>query len=307
MGEEVQKPVEEEKKVEEEAKPAAGDEKKADESKDPPSPPPPQEVVLRVFMHCEGCARKVRRCLRGFDGVEDVVTDCKTHKVVVKGEKADPMKVLERVQKKSHRKVELLSPVPKPPEEEPNKPEQEEPPKPEEKKDEPPVVVTVVLKVHMHCEACAQEIRKRILKMKGVESAIPDLKSSQVTVKGTYATTDLLDYVHKRTGKTAMIVKQDPEPKTEDDNSAKDEKKDGDGEKKEEKKADEGEKPADTMAKPDDAMESAVLGMRKNEYYYYQPSNFQLYPPRYAAESAYGYSPAPEMFSDENPNACSVM
>nr|GMD38969.1 heavy metal-associated isoprenylated plant protein 7-like [Ipomoea batatas] len=60
---------------------------------------------MRVFMHCEGCARKVRRCLKDFDGVEDVVTDCKTHKVVVKGEKADPVKVLERVQKKSHRQL----------------------------------------------------------------------------------------------------------------------------------------------------------------------------------------------------------
>ena len=63
-------------------------------------------------------------------GVEDIVTDCKTHKVVVKGDKADPMKVLERVQKKSHRKVELLSPVPKPPEEEPKKPEEKKKPPP---------------------------------------------------------------------------------------------------------------------------------------------------------------------------------
>lgn len=30
-----------------------------------------------------------------------------------------------------------------------------------------PQVITVVLKVHMHCEACAQEIKKRILRMKG--------------------------------------------------------------------------------------------------------------------------------------------
>lgn len=67
-----------------------------------------------------------------------MVTDCKTHKVVVKGEKADPLKVLERVQKKSHRQVELLSPIPKPPpppEEEPKKPP-EEVAKPEEKKEE---------------------------------------------------------------------------------------------------------------------------------------------------------------------------
>ncbi|KAL7598005.1 hypothetical protein Lser_V15G21302 [Lactuca serriola] len=309
MGEEIQKP-EEAKKPEEETKPAAGDEKKGEDSKEPPAPPPPQEVVLRVFMHCEGCARKVRRCLKGFEGVEDVVTDCKTHKVVVKGEKADPLKVLERVQKKSHRKVELLSPIPTPEAEEPKKPEQEEPAKSEEKKDEQPTVISVVLKVHMHCEACAQEIRKRILKMKGVESVVPDLKSSQVEVKGTFPAAELVDYVHKRTGKIAVIVKQDPEPKKEEDANGKDEKKGGDGggEKKEEKKADEGGEKQEATAKPEDAAAAAaVLELRKNEYYYYQPANYQLYPPRYAAEAAYAYPPAPEMFSDENPNACSVM
>lgn len=48
--------------------------------------------------------------------------------------------------------------------------------------------------------------------------------------------------------------------------------------------------------------------------------NYQLHPPRYAAEygaygytpsytgeSAYAYAQAPQMFSDDNPNACSVM
>jgi hypothetical protein len=69
-------------------------------------------------------------------GVEDVVTDCKSHKVVVKGEKADPLKVLERVQRKSHRQVELLSPIPKPPSEEEKKTEEKEKPKPEEEKKE---------------------------------------------------------------------------------------------------------------------------------------------------------------------------
>ncbi|KAJ0571143.1 putative heavy metal-associated isoprenylated plant protein/8/17/18/19 [Helianthus annuus] len=276
------------KKPEEEVKPPAGDEKKGEESKDPP--PPPQEVVLKVFMHCEG--------------VEDVVTDCKTHKVVVKGEKADPMKVLDRVQKKSNRKVELLSPVPKPPAEEPKKPEkEEEPPKPEEKKDEPPPVVTVVLKVHMHCEACAQEIRKRILKMKGVESAVPDLKTSQVTVKGIFPAAELVDYVTKRTGKRAVIVPQDPVKPEEDKKEEK--KPDDGGEKKEEKKAEDGAA-AEAAPLPDDPV-AALLDMRKNEYFNYQPVNYHLYPSRYAAEAAYAYPPAPQMFSDENPNACNVM
>ena len=69
-------------------------------------------------------------------GVEDVVTDCKISKVVVKGEKADPLKVLERVQRKSHRQVELISPIPKPKTEEEKKSEEAEKPKPEERKEE---------------------------------------------------------------------------------------------------------------------------------------------------------------------------
>ncbi|KAF5757940.1 putative heavy metal-associated domain, HMA, heavy metal-associated domain superfamily [Helianthus annuus] len=353
MGEQVEKPVEEKKPAEEEKKEeeaAKPDEKKAEESKDatPPPPPPPQEIVLRVFMHCEGCARKVRRCLRGFDGVEDIQTDCKTHKVVVKGEKADPMKVLERIQKKSHRQVELLSPIPKPPAEEP-KVEEKEPPKSEEKKEEPPQVITVVLKVNMHCEACAQVIRKRILRMKEVESVEADLKNSQVTVKGTFEATKLVDYIFKRTGKQAVVVKQDPEPKKEDE-KGKEEKKDGGEEKKdggdekkdgedaaasngdggdgkekdkekekEEKKPDGGNDGGNDgggdggKAAADDGAggggeDLKVVELHKNEFYYYHPANYQFYPARYGtAEVAYGYPPAPQMFSDENPNACSVM
>ncbi|MBA0578327.1 hypothetical protein Gorai_020614 [Gossypium raimondii] len=156
----------EEKKVEDDGK-KSEEKKETKEETTPLPPPPPQEIVLKVYMHCEGCARKVRRCLKGFQGVEDVMTDCKSNKVVVKGEKADPLKVLERVQRKSHKQVELLSPIPKPPSTaEDKKPEENEKPKSDEKKEEPQVIM-VVLKVHMHCEACAQGIKKRIQRMKG--------------------------------------------------------------------------------------------------------------------------------------------
>ncbi|KAJ8444405.1 hypothetical protein Cgig2_026609 [Carnegiea gigantea] len=292
-----------------------GEEKKPDEP--PPPPPPPPEIVLRVYMHCEGCARKVRRCLKGFDGVEEVVTDCKTHKVVVKGEKADPLKVLDRVQRKTHRQVELLSPIPKPPAPEENKDEQKEPPKTEDKKEEPKVV-TVVLKVHMHCDACSLEIKKRIEKMQEVEEATPDLKNSQVTVKGTFDPAKLVKYVNKRTGKHAIIVKQDPSPETKEDEKGKDgkEEKKGEGEgeegkgKGEEKggeegKADKPEGTGDGRKEADDdadagaappGEEAAKVELKRNEYYYY--------PPSYAMEM---YAYPPQIFSDENPNACSVM
>ncbi|KAM7272969.1 hypothetical protein ACFE04_027633 [Oxalis oulophora] len=334
MGEEEKKPVaaaEEQKKPEEEKKPEevvekktedvekkTGDEKKEEAA--PPPPPPPQEIVLKVYMHCEGCAKKVRRCLKGFPGVEDVLTDCKTSKVVVKGEKADPLKVAERVQRKSHRQVELISPIPKPPsEEEVKKPVEEEKPKPEEKKVEPPPVITVVLKVHMHCEACAQEIKKRILKMKGVESAEPDLKNSEVTVKGVFEPLKLVEYVYKRTGKQAVIIKQDPEPKKDDavkpangDGNKEEAKKEGDGKKGDDKEQEDkkegnggGENNNNNESTEKDKIGDDVTAteetkilveLKRNEYYYH--------PQRYAMEM---YAYPPQMFSDENPNACSIM
>ncbi|KAK4486152.1 hypothetical protein RD792_008820, partial [Penstemon davidsonii] len=320
-----EKKTEEPKKVEEEKKepksettekqpPPPADEKK--EEKKTEAAPPPQEIVLKVYMHCEGCARKVRRCLKGFEGVEEVITDCRTSKVVVKGEKADPLKVLERVQKKSHRQVELISPVPKPPVEEPKKPEEKEVAKTEEKKEEPPVI-TVVLGVFMHCEACAQEIKKRIQRMKGVESAEPDLKNSQVTVKGVFEPEKLTDYVYKRCGKHAVIIKAEPEKKEEE--KGKEEKKAEEGGEKEAKKAEDGGKEnkeggggegegegGEPTAKVEIVeAEDSKLELKKNEFYQYYPqNNFQVYPQRFVQDM---YAYPPQIFSDENPNACSVM
>lgn len=326
MGEEEKKPEEkkmEGKKAEEEKKEAKQEkaEKPREEKKEEKAapeegkaakaepPPPPPEIVLRVYMHCEGCARKVRRCLKGFDGVEDVITDCKSHKVVVKGEKADPLKVLERVQRKNHRQVELLSPIPKPPAEVEKKPEEKEAPKPEEKKEEPQLI-TVVLKVHMHCEACAQEIQRRIGRMKGVEFAEPDLKASQVTVKGVFDPPKLVEYVYKKTGKHAVIVKQEPEKKEEEKGKdGKEEKKEEKGEGEKEKKGggeeeNKEKKPGEEAAaeKADVEAETKVVEQKKNEFLYNY--NYPYYPPRYYMEQ----NPYPsQIFSDENPNACSVM
>ncbi|PUZ46866.1 hypothetical protein GQ55_7G117200 [Panicum hallii var. hallii] len=333
---------------EEKPKEGAGEEKK--EEAPPPPPPPPEEVEMRVYMHCEGCARKVKKILRRFDGVEDVIADSKAHKVVVKGKKAaaDPMKVVERVQKKTGRKVELLSPIPPPPEEKKEEEKKEpEPPKPEEKK-EPPVIA-VVLKVHMHCEACAEGIRKRILKMKGVQSAEPDLKASEVTVKGVFEEAKLAEYVYKRSGKHAAIIKSEPVPPAESaggDDKAKEEKaaeggseekkegskeekkdgKEGGGEeKKEEKKEKEGGDAAagDEKDKADKEKDSAAIAAA-NLYMHYPRFAFPggyyppppLPPPGYVYQPAYppppAYAPhhqamAPQIFSDENPNACYIM
>lgn len=112
--------------------------------------------------------------------------DSANRKVVVKGKNADPLKALQTLQKKYSRNVELISPKLKP--EDKNK--KKEP----EKKQEvyykiyysspflnrlcvlsllfllffiQVQVKVVVLKMYMHCEGCANDIKKCIERMKG--------------------------------------------------------------------------------------------------------------------------------------------
>eukprot|EP00262_Sarcandra_glabra_P012385 TRINITY_DN3182_c1_g1_i1.p1 TRINITY_DN3182_c1_g1~~TRINITY_DN3182_c1_g1_i1.p1 ORF type:complete len:257 (-),score=82.54 TRINITY_DN3182_c1_g1_i1:246-1016(-) len=254
----------EEYKEEEEKKEEGKEENKAEEKKDEP-----EEIVLKVYMHCEGCARKVQRSLRGFQGVEDVKADSKSHKVVVKGKTADPIKVCERIQRKSGRKVEIISPLPKPPEEE-KKDEKDK----DDKKEEP-AVITVMLKVRMHCEACAQELQRRIRKMDGIESVEADPVNDHLIVKGVFDPTKLVEKVYRRTRKQASIVKDEKEEEKKEE-----EKKEDKGE--EEKKGEEGKGEDDKK-----------IDVKKSEHW---PTKYYM-----------GYAETAQIFSDENPNACSVM
>ncbi|CAL1386023.1 unnamed protein product [Linum trigynum] len=298
MGEEKK---EEEKKGEEEGKKkeeeknkdggGGGEEKKEEE---PPQPPP--EIMLKVYMHCEACARKVARALKGFQGVEEVSADSKTSRVVVKGKTADPLKVWERLQKKSGRKVELISPLPKPPEEKPKEeePPKEDPPKEPEKKDEPPPVVTVVLNIRMHCEACALGLQKRIRKISGVESVETDIVNGTVTVKGLVEPGKLAEDVYKKTRKQVSIVIKEEEKKEAEE---KKEKEDGKKKEEEEKKTTEGEQ----QQKEEEGKSLTDEEMLKSEI-----KRSEYWPSRNYSMEYYSYPP-PQIFSDENPNACSLM
>ncbi|XP_030459710.1 heavy metal-associated isoprenylated plant protein 8-like [Syzygium oleosum] len=155
-----------------------------------------QDVKFKVNMHCEGCADTVRNCLRGFDGVEETVTNREKHEVIVKGENVDIVKVLERLRKKYNKNAELISPeLPKTKKE-------------EMKKTEIPVK-TVVLKIFMHCEGCVRDIKKTIYQMEGVLSVKPDMAGGTVTVKGAVEPPKLVEYIKKQMGKHAEIVKEE--------------------------------------------------------------------------------------------------
>ncbi|KAL5979368.1 hypothetical protein ACLOJK_019266 [Asimina triloba] len=244
--------------------------------------------------------KKVEDSLRGFEGVEEVITECKTYKARLKN--LNPWK--------SHGKVGAVTPVEEKKVKEKPKAEEKKvgkKPKTEEKKEEPPVII-VVLEVHIHCEACSEEIRKRIQKIKGVNSVEPDLKSSQVTAKGVFDPPKLVEYVYERTGKHAVIVKQKTEKKKEEEKGGGEEAAKGDetaGEKKEKKEGEEGKNASGEGGGEGGAVEEVeetkVVEMKKNEFQYW--TDDAGYHSRFTMEHAY----APQVFSDENPNACSVM
>uniref|UniRef100_A0A7N1A3K9 HMA domain-containing protein n=1 Tax=Kalanchoe fedtschenkoi TaxID=63787 RepID=A0A7N1A3K9_KALFE len=236
-------------------------------------------IVLKVYMHCEACAKKVARSLKGFPGVEDVMANSEEGIVRVKGKGADPVKVYERVQAKSKRHVDLISPLPQP-----------IPPTSDEKveqNNEPPAATTTVLNVQMHCEACARVIRKELLKIKGVEFATTDVSNNQAVVTGTIKPSELVKQLYKKTKKIAAIVPPPPPPE-EGQNKAGEEKKDVEN--------------ADTSHEgegKDKQEEDKQEDVKRN----------QIWPTRHYTDyvRSYVYPPPPHIFSDENPNACCVM
>ncbi|XP_073261314.1 heavy metal-associated isoprenylated plant protein 5-like isoform X1 [Populus alba] len=91
-------------KVEGEKKPAAGAGVKKDDGM--------FISVYKMDMHCEGCAKKIRHAVKHLDGVESVKTDCAGNKLTVMG-KVDPAKIKARVEERTKKRVEIVSPQPK--------------------------------------------------------------------------------------------------------------------------------------------------------------------------------------------------
>ncbi|CAH2044348.1 unnamed protein product [Thlaspi arvense] len=288
---------EEEKKkdVAEEKKAAAEEEKPAVEE-EPQPPPPPPPFILYVDLHCVGCAKKIERSILKIRGVEEVVMDMSENQVTIKGV-VDPQAVCNKIKKKTKRMAKVLSPLPA-----------------AEGEPLPPIITsqvsglaTVELNVNMHCQACADQLKKKILKMRGVQTTVTEHTTGKVIVTGTMDEEKLVDYVYRRTKKHARIVPQpDPEP---ENPAAEEEKKEesgeGDekpvetGEEKEEGK--EGEEKeegggggGEEGAAATGEMVSAEEEGMKRMMYYYQPL--------YVIERV----PPPQLFSDENPNACCI-
>lgn len=173
-------------------------------------------------------------------------------------------------------------------------------------------------------------MKRFLLCIAGVQTATTELSTGKVIVTGTMNAEKLVDYVYRRTKKQAKIVPQpEPEPEKKEEKKEEEkpaaeepkpeeakpeEKKEENSEKKEEdqkateeepKKQEAGENPEKNENKEEAKKEEGgdqnieVIssiddeGMKRMMYYYQ---------PLYVIERI----PPPQLFSDENPNACSI-
>ncbi|GMI75601.1 HEAVY METAL ASSOCIATED PROTEIN 47 [Hibiscus trionum] len=273
------------------------EEKPAEEKKEePPAPPPP--FVLFVDLHCVGCAKKIEKSIMKIRGVEGVVIDMAQNQVTIKGV-IEPQAVCAKIMKKTKRRAKVLSPLPA----------AEGESIPEVVASQVSGIATVELNVDMHCQACAEQLKRKILKMRGVQSAVTEHSTGKVTVTGTMDANKLVDYVYRRTKKQARIVPQ-PEPEKQEEKKEGEEKAaEEHAEKKEGNPPEETDKKEGGENKEEEKKEgcaeaevnngsSNVINEEesmKRMVYYYQPL--------YVIERM---PPAPQLFSDENPNACCI-
>ncbi|KAJ1400590.1 Heavy metal-associated domain, HMA [Sesbania bispinosa] len=231
---------------------------------------------------------------------EGVVIDMAKNEVIIKGI-AEAQAICNIITKKTKRTARVISPLP----------EAEGEPIPEVVTSQVSGPVTVELNVNMHCEACAEQLKGKILKMRGVQKAVTELSTGKVIVTGTMDANKLVDYVYRRTKKQAKILPQpEPGPEPEKENKevekpaaeeakpADEEKKVENSEKKEEGSGDEEEnkeeKGGEEVKEEVGGDQNGVDEEGMKRMMYYQPL------------SLVERIPSPQLFSDENPNACCI-
>ncbi|KAF0930917.1 hypothetical protein E2562_037129 [Oryza meyeriana var. granulata] len=350
----------EEKKDKASGKDAGGDKKK-DAGSDKAAAPGP--IILKVELHCAGCASKVKKAIKRASGVESVATDTAGNKVMVTGA-ADAAELKERIEARTKKPVQIVSAgagSPKKDKEEKKDKDKkgdssgggdkkankekgggggdkkgdkekggggDDKPK-EEKKPKEPKEETVTLKIRLHCGGCIDRIKRRISKIKGVKDVAVDASKDLVKVTGTMDAAALPGYLKDKLSRPVEVVAPgkkdgggggDKKDGAKDGGDKKDKKNGGGGEKKDKDKS----AAASASVAPAHLADAGMYQMPPqygfNPYHghpsgYYggapPPNPAAFYHPNAGATVQYQPYPynvhAPQMFSDENPNACSVM
>ncbi|XP_023749491.1 heavy metal-associated isoprenylated plant protein 3 [Lactuca sativa] len=240
-------------------------------------------VVLKIDLHCKGCADKIVKAVRSLDGVESAKTgNIELKKITVIG-KVDPVELRQKVEGMIKKKVDLVSPV--------NDGEKNNQlsgggggEQKKQRKQFP--VTTTALKVPLHCQGCIDKIQKIVSKTEGFIDMSIDKSNDLVMVKGGIDVDALTEELKGKLKKKVDIV-----PAKKDGG--------GGGEKKEKGGGGDGER-------KENGGGGRGVDVHKMEHFFGQG---QYTYPQYVngPEYVFNYMHATQMFNDENPNACVVM
>ncbi|KAL4592150.1 hypothetical protein LXL04_005136 [Taraxacum kok-saghyz] len=229
-------------------------------------------VVLKVDLHCDGCAKKIKKSIRHLEGVETVKADYVSNKLTITG-KVDVMYIKERVEYKTKKKVEIISPKPKKDEGGEKKVDDKQASIDQKPKEAQSTIVA--LKIPLHCDGCIHKIKRIISKIDGVESVKPENDKNLVTVKGTMNMKEVIPYLKEKLKRHVDLVPPKKEQNKSDDK--KDEKinkveggGDKGGDKVEKGRNDSDDKKKNDVEKPKDSTEGGEK--KKNDEVKVAPS-----------------------------------
>ncbi|XP_076919973.1 heavy metal-associated isoprenylated plant protein 3-like [Bidens hawaiensis] len=243
-------------------------------------------AILKIDMHCEGCAGKIVKSVNSLNGVESVKSrNNNMNEIIVIG-KFDPVELCESVKGKFKRKVELISPVTK------AKNGGGGGDGEQKKQQKRLTVTTTVLKVPLHCRGCIEKIEKLVRKTEGFVEMSIDKSNDLVTVKGAMDMNALALAIKDKLKKDVEIVQA---------------KGGGVGGKKGKSGGSSGGGNKEGKGKESGGVGPAFSGYNQRMEYF--PSQGQYMYPQYVnrPEYTFNYMNATQMFNDENANACVVM
>ncbi|KAL2939159.1 Heavy metal-associated isoprenylated plant protein 8 [Bienertia sinuspersici] len=175
-------------------------------------------IVLKIHLHCDGCTQRIRKHLLNFPGVLKVEFEGENKVKIMAAKNVDIQKLKDKLQKKTLKQTEIVSPQPPKNDEKKNQNNNQKP------KESP--VTTVVLKVAVHCQGCGERLYKT-------------LASVKVKVTGRVDEKKLVEEVRKKLKKHVEIAKEkgkqnekEKEKKKENENEEKGKKEENGGDKK---------------------------------------------------------------------------
>ncbi|PIN15877.1 Copper chaperone [Handroanthus impetiginosus] len=272
-----EKKVEEKKVQEKKIGEKKVEEKKDGEKKDGEKKVEVITAVYKAHLHCPKCADDIKKPLLKLPGVHRVDTKFEKGEITVKGA-IDAKKIHAKIQKWSKKKVELIS---------------ETKSKEEAKKE---TIKTITMKTYLHCDQCEKEARRRLILHKGIYNVKTNIKAQTITVEGAIEPEKLTTYMRKRVHKYAEIV---PEKKASDKKL--EEKKEGDKKLEEKKEGDKKLEEKKEKIKVDEVKSGdKVVEFKEVKIVEVKTKEGEV---PYFIHYVY----APQLFSDENPNACSIL